>query len=114
MNSSLYQILLIVLLIAGLVPALIFLGHHRPRQWRRAAAWDASGLVIVVTLWYLRGIVLIVLRWPGAPPRDWADVIVSLVLLAIIDALLILRLVSYRSFVSSEHPEPPQLPEEEN
>lgn len=102
MSNPTYSAVLMILLLAGLVPALAFLAQHRPRQWRRAAAWDASGLIIVVTLWYLRSIVLILLRWPGPLQNDLPDAIVSLVLLAIIDGLLILRLASFRAYVAGE------------
>jgi hypothetical protein len=91
-----------LLLISGLIPALIFLAQHRPSQWKRAAAWDASGLVIVVALWYVRSIILIVLRWPGHPPTSLLDALISVVLLAVIDSLLILRLMSYRAFAQRD------------
>lgn len=96
-----YQVLVVLLLIGGLIPALFFLAQHRPSQWKRMAAWDASGLVMVVALWYVRSIILIILKWPGAPEQSLTDGITSLVLLTIIDVLLIIRLVSFRAF--AEH-----------
>lgn len=102
MNPVAYELLVTILLVCGLIPALIFLAQHRPRQWKRAAAWDASGLVIVVALWYIRGIVLIILKWPGSLQVDLADGLVSLVLLSVIDGLLILRFASYRAFVADD------------
>lgn len=98
----LYQVGIMLLLVTGLVPALIFLAQHRPRQWRRAAAWDASGLIIVVALWYFRSIVLIALRWPGTPPHSLFDALFSIVMLAVIDALLIVRLISFRAFAGRD------------
>lgn len=98
----LYQGLVIVLLITGVVAGLTFLAQHRPRQWRRLAAWDASGFVAVATAIYLRSLILTVLRWPGAPPNGLADALFSIGSLAVIDFLFILRVVLYRSFVQRD------------
>lgn len=98
----LYQGLIVLLLIMGLVPALLFLAQHRPRQWRRLAAWDASGFVIIAALIYGRSLVLTILRWPGSPPHGWTDAIFSIVSLLVIDFLFILRVISYRQFVTRE------------
>jgi thiamine transporter ThiT len=97
--QAVYQSVVMALLVIGIVPALIFLSQHRPRQWKRLVAWDASGLVIVAALWYFRSIVLIILRWPGSPPHGWFDATFSVLMLVVIDSLLIVRLVSYRAFV---------------
>ncbi|WP_328344768.1 hypothetical protein [Micromonospora sp. NBC_00421] len=102
MSAVTYQVLVLVLLVVGLLSALAFLTAHRPRQWRRLAAWDASGWVLLVGLFYLRQIVLVVVRWPGASQRDVWDAVFGLGMLALIDALLLLRLVSYRAFVGRE------------
>lgn len=103
MNSQhIYQAAILLLLVAGLVPALAFISQHRPRQWKRVAAWDASGWVILVALFYFRSIVLVVTRWPGSPPRGWFDGIFAVGLLVLIDVLLIVRVVSYRSFAQRE------------
>lgn len=97
-----YQSLIALLLIGGLVPGLVFLSQHRPRQWKRLAAWDASGFVLVAVAIYLRSLILIVARWPGSPPHGWGDAVFAAGSLVIIDALFILRLVSYRSFVEAD------------
>jgi hypothetical protein len=97
-----YQVTILLLLIAGLVPAVVFVSQHRPRQWRRLAAWDASGWVILVALWYFRSIVLVWTRWPGTPPRGWADALFAIGMLALLDVLLIVRVVSYRSFAQRD------------
>jgi hypothetical protein len=98
----LYQSLIVLLLVIGLVPALIFLGQHRPRQWKRLAAWDASGWVLVCTFFYVRSLVLLILRWPGTPPQGWPDAIVSVGLLVVADTFLIVRMISYRAFVEAD------------
>lgn len=97
-----YQAGIALLLIGGLVPGLVFLSQHRPRQWRRLAAWDASGFVFVAVAIYLRSLILLVARWPGSPPHGWGDALFAVGSLAIIDALFILRLISYRSFVEAD------------
>jgi hypothetical protein len=97
-----YSTAVVVLLVTGFVPAIVFISQHRPRQWRRMAAWDASGWVILVALWYFRSIVLVWTRWPGAPLRGPFDVLFSIGLLVVLDALLILRVVSYRSFAQRD------------
>src|ERR1051325_1858190 len=101
-SQHLYQPAILLLLVSGLAPPLAFISQHRPRQWRRVAAWDASGWVILVALFYFRSIVLVVTRWPGSPPRGWFDGIFAVGLLVLIDALLIVRVVSYRSFAQRD------------
>lgn len=97
-----YQGAILLLLIVGFVLGASFISQHRPRQWRRLAAWDASGFVIVATAIYLRNIVLVVSRWPGSPPRGAADAVFGIVSLLLIDALFLLRVISYRSFVEAD------------
>lgn len=97
-----YPATILILLIVGLVPALVFISQHRPKQWRRLAAWDASGWVIIFAFLYIRSIVLLVARWPGAPPKGWLDVVFAVGFLVVIDMLLIFRVVSYRSFAQRD------------
>ncbi|MFB6392647.1 hypothetical protein [Polymorphospora lycopeni] len=94
-----YQAAVLVLLLIGLVAAGLFLGTHRPRRWRRLAAWDASAWVLIVFLFYLRQVILIILRWPGTATPGVSDAIVSIGFLVLLDAALILRIASYRGFV---------------
>lgn len=101
-NGYWYQATILLLLVGGLVPAAAFVGQHRPRQWRRLAAWDASGFVIVAAAIYLRNIILVITRWPGSPPRGAADAVFGIVSLLVIDSLFILRIVSYRSFAQRD------------
>lgn len=102
MNQVAYQTTILLLLIAGLVPAVAFIGQHRPRQWRRLPAWDASGFVIIAAAIYLRTIILVWLRWPGAPPNGFWDAVFAIGSLLAIDFLFILRIVSYRSFAQRD------------
>lgn len=97
-----YQSLILLLLIVGFVLGATFVSQHRPRQWRRLAAWDASGFVLIATAIYLRNIILVFTRWPGLPPRGLADAVFAVGSLVIIDALFVLRVVSYRSFAQRD------------
>lgn len=106
-NQPLYQSLILLLLVIGIVPAAVFLGQHRPRQWKRLAAWDASGFVIVAAAIYLRSVILVITRWPGGPPRGLADAVFGIVSLIVIDTLFILRVVSFRKFAERDRDDPP-------
>lgn len=97
-----YQVTVLTLLSVGLVAALVFLSQHRPRQWRRLAAWDASGWVLLVALIFVRQIALLVLRWPGPASVGVWDAVFGLGMLVLIDVLLLLRVVSYRSFAERD------------
>ncbi len=97
-----YQGVVLTLLIIGFVLCATFISQHRPRQWRRLAAWDASGFVLIATAIYLRNIILIFSRWPGSPPRGWGDAVFGIGSLVVIDALFLLRVVSYRSFAQRD------------
>lgn len=100
--NVLYQGSILTLLVIGLITAVAFVGQHRPRQWRRVAAWDASGWVVLVALLYLRSTVLVVTRWPGSGPTGWLDGVFAIVTLVVIDTLLLIRVISYRSFRDSD------------
>lgn len=97
-----YQWLVLLLLVIGFALGASFIGLHRPRQWRRLAAWDASGFVLIATAIYLRSIVLLISRWPGSPPHGWSDGAFAIGSLLVIDALFVLRVVSYRSFTQRD------------
>lgn len=101
-HQHLYQGAILLLLVFGLITAAAFIGQHRPRQWRRLAAWDASGWVLLVALFFFRQIVLVVTRWPGSAPLGWFDGVFSIGLLVLIDALLVVRVVSFRSFAQRD------------
>lgn len=97
-----YQATVLILLIVGFVLGTTFISQHRPRQWKRLEAWDASGFVLIATAIYLRNIVLVVTRWPGAVPNGWADVVFGIGSLIVIDLLFLLRVISYRSFAQRD------------
>jgi hypothetical protein len=97
-----YQVTILLLLIVGFVLGAAFISQHRPRQWRRLEAWDASGFVLIATAIYLRNLVLVVSRWPGSPPHGWGDATFGVVSLLVIDGLFLLRVMSYRSFAQRD------------
>jgi hypothetical protein len=97
-----YQATILILLIVGFVLGATFISQHRPRQWKRLEAWDASGFVIIATAIYLRNIVLVVTRWPGSAPHGWGDTLFGICSLLAIDSLFLLRVMSYRSFAQRD------------
>lgn len=97
-----YPATILLLLVVGLVPAVAFMSQHRPRQWRRWEAWDASGFVAITVAVYLRSIILTVSRWPSTSPHGWFNVAFGIGSLAFIDWLLILRIVKFRQFVQQD------------
>lgn len=101
-GQTAYQGAILLLLIIGFVLGATFISQHRPRQWRRLEAWDASGFVLVATAIYLRNIILVVTRWPGAAPHGWGDLAFGIGSLIAIDGLFLLRVISYRSFAQRD------------
>ncbi|WP_424570773.1 hypothetical protein [Streptomyces sp. CH-036] len=98
----LYTITLYALLVTGLAASIGFLAMHRPRRFFRKVEINASWWVIIVGLWYARSLVLLGIR--GARPEHaWWDILLSLGLLAAIDALLLVRFFSYLRYLR-EHP----------
>ncbi|MFE2544821.1 hypothetical protein [Actinacidiphila glaucinigra] len=83
------------LLIAGLVCSLSFLLLHRPRHWFRPEAFNAAGWVIISALWCVRSITVLLAQGGPRPYTSWVDAGISLGMLALVDALLVLRLVSW-------------------
>lgn len=96
--TGLYQATILGLLVVGLALSVRFLVAHRPRNWRRLAAWDASGWVVICAVWFLRSLILAWMRWPIRPPEGWVDGLTSVGLLGLVDVLLLVRVASYRSF----------------
>jgi Ca2+/H+ antiporter len=101
-GQIIYQTVVLILLIAGFLLGASFIIQHRPRQWRRLAAWDASGFVLIATAIYARNIVLVLARWPGSAQGGLGNAIFAVVSLVVIDALFLLRVVSYRSFAQRD------------
>ncbi|WP_405459681.1 hypothetical protein OG786_20885 [Streptomyces sp. NBC_00101] len=100
----LYTATLYVLLVTALAASVSFFALHRPRRFFRAVEINASWWVLVVALWSVRSLVLISIR--GASAGPWWDVLISLGLLGAIDALLLVRLVTYIGYLRN-HPERP-------
>ena len=86
---------LVVLYAVGTLAALGFLAVYRPREWRRVEALNAAGWILVVPVVFARSLVLIGLHGGARPPDGLADAVVSLGSLALVDALVVLRTVSF-------------------
>lgn len=99
-----YRFALIMIMIIGLVPALIYLAlHWIPARWRSIAAVDASSWVVVIVLLYGWSLA----RTISAPMarREWAaDTIVWVVIGLLIDAVLWVRLAHW--FIVVRHRPP--------
>lgn len=91
------------LLCFGLACSLGFLVLHRPKNWLRPEAFNASGWVVISALWYVRSIILLVVRGGPRPYTSWVDALVSLGMLAAVDVLLALRLLSWWRY-TRHHP----------
>ncbi|MET9510747.1 hypothetical protein ABZX62_20195 [Streptomyces flavidovirens] len=100
----LYTMVLYALLVTGLAASVGFLVLHRPRRMFRAVEINSSWWVLILGLLYARSLTLLVMR--GSSPADsWVDGLVSIGLLAAIDALLLVRFFSYLAYLRA-HPEP--------
>ncbi|WP_327132025.1 hypothetical protein OG311_13625 [Streptomyces sp. NBC_01343] len=101
----LYSLTLYALLGTGLAASIGFLVLHRPRRFFRTVEINASWWIIIVGLWYARSLVLLGIRGVS-PEHEWWDTVLSLGLLAAIDALLLVRFFSYLAYMR-DHPEKP-------
>ena len=82
----------------GFLVAASFLIGYRPRQWATAAAWNATGWILITLVTFARGLLLIALHGGVRAPQGWGDALVSVGSLAAVDALLLVRLVSFARF----------------
>ena len=96
--SSWYGWSLAVLFTAGLVAAVWFLVMHRPSRWWRLEAVNVYGWPALATLFYLRSMILLVVRWPPPNPTHWWQTLIGFVLLVLCDLLLAALLISYRRY----------------
>jgi hypothetical protein len=89
-----YRLLLWLSILPGAIASGVFIAAHRPSKWFDRTAINASGWLIIVFLFYVRSLVTLVTQrtvtWRGMPNALWAIGVV-----VIIDALLILRVISF-------------------
>ena len=97
MTGMTYSLTIIALAAIGLAFSLQFLTTHRPRHWRRWQAFDASGWVLIVAIAYTRTLVLTISNWPGQN-HALGSAAIGIGLSALVDALVILRVVAYSKF----------------
>jgi hypothetical protein len=88
-----------------------FLLLHSPRHWMRLEAINSSGWVVLVALLYARSITLLLIRGGPAPYQGAADTAVSLGVGFLVDALLVLRLLSWFRFTARRDKDLPIPPE---
>lgn len=96
-----YGVSLIVLQGIGLIASLWFLATHRPQSWARLQALDAMGFPAIIALVFGRGFILTLLSWP-IPHKPLGNMIFSVTTLALVDAWMVIKLVSFRRFVRGE------------
>lgn len=94
------SILLYVMYGVGLGLSGAFLLLHRPRHWMRLEAINSAGWVVLVTILYARSVALLIIRGGPSPYHGWADTTVSLGVGFLVDALLVLRLLSWFRFTN--------------
>jgi hypothetical protein len=93
-----YISLLAVLQAIGCIASIWFLLEHRPRQWRRIEAIDAAGFPLIVALVFTRGLVLTILNWHPVS-RPVPNAVFSVAMLALVDVMLIVKLLNFRRFI---------------
>ena len=74
------------------------------------------GMPVAMAMLYGRSLILVALMWPGPPPRSTTQAVFSIVALALVDAVLIAKVVAFRRFVRRDrlglpHPGQPVPPE---
>lgn len=89
------------ILLVGAGAAGTFLVMHRPRRWWRFEAIDAAGWVWLLFIIYAQRLVLLILS-PAAVFPSGTSAVVALLFGALIDALLVLRVVSFVRFKRTE------------
>ena len=87
------------MLLVGLLASGAFLVLHRPQDWKRVTALNASGWVIVILLLYLRACISTYLAgWPIEFRGGAEQIIWSFGMGIAIDVLLVLRVRSFLKF----------------
>jgi hypothetical protein len=89
-----YRLLLWLSILPGTIASGMFIAAHRPSKWFDRTAINASGWLIIVFLFYVRSLVSLLTQrtviWRGMPNALWAIGVI-----VVIDALLILRVVTF-------------------
>jgi hypothetical protein len=68
---------------------------YHPRQWRRVESVNAAGWILIVPVVFVRALVLIVLHGGVREPQGTVDAAFSVGSLGLVDALVLIRLVSF-------------------
>lgn len=102
---TLYAAALLIVLAAGLVPALYFTWTFRPARPFSLLNLDAGGWVPVIALLYAWAGVRYVLGM-STPPDTLAEAVLGLGLGVAIDFLLLVRVIHWRRLRRENHPLP--------
>lgn len=88
-----------VMLLTGLFLSGAFLVLHRPKNWFRSRAVNATGWVIMIFVLFLRAIVVVILKQNFVPQfnNPW-EIVFSLGLGFFVDFLLAIRIKSFLNF----------------
>jgi hypothetical protein len=94
-----------LVLLAGLATSALFLFLHRPRNWFRPAALNATGWVLVIFLLYLRSVIMMVINDYDPKVVTFHDTWIQLVMCLAIDALLIFRVWTFLKYQRTHRPQ---------
>lgn len=92
-----YTFMTYLVLLPGLIGSGAYIALHRPRRLWRTETLNADGWVAIVFLLYLLTIVLLIMRGHAASV-GLADEIVSIAGRAVVDVLVVARVVSFLRF----------------
>ncbi len=79
----------------GFLVAATFLVVARPRSWVDSTTLNATGWILITAVTFARSLLLIGLHGGVRAPQGWGDALVSVGSLAAVDALLLVRVVSF-------------------
>lgn len=88
--------------IVGLLASGTFLTIHRPSNWFRTRAFNATGWVIIIFCLYLRSAIIVLVTGTTPTYRTFWEITFSLVFGTAIDILLIVRVVSFLRYVRGQ------------
>lgn len=111
MSGELYRLLLVIILLGGLIPGLIYLWlYGRPlRRWRSKLARGYSGWVAIICLLYLWSLFRIVIAWARTsqvPRQPLIAAAFALLIGAFLSGAMVQRLMMYLQVLREERLHP--------
>ena len=98
------QVLWWIVVLVGVAAASAFLVLHRPRNWFRPAALNATGWILIIWLLYIRSGAIVLMRGGSVQFTSAVDAAFSLGFGAFIDALLIFRVYTFLKYQRTGEP----------